>query len=493
MGLFGFFTFTNQTIKGRNQIMKISYKKLNVPAMTVESWKQNISTNVQQVQKNTKTGDYKITFRKVEHPGYIRTEADKVRFLHYCDANAKGQSCTHVALALAIADLLNVKIDLIGFPTSPLLEEELEADLIDVSETVGVVPPIPMSTTQTSAPVAKSTSTPVTPATKRDWKDGWMEVHDYLLDQGVTTRLVMQIRERREAICNMLSMTTMAIYPKKPKTPYLGEILGRAIRHIMMGKDLLLVGDKGSGKDTLIATIAWIFSLPLYLQIGNADETKESVVGENTLVQGPQGMEVKFKKSPFATSVEMGGISSYPELNMLSGDVTSIFHSVLDENRQLSTPEGTIERHENHIFMGSINVGDQYSGVRKLNGAFTDRLSIIQLPYVQDFRGMLVQKTGLSDSFALDFLENTKKAIDELVATEQQGEESRTIRGYIDAANYLQTYGVTMETKTEVLEDFIVNKSMDFEEKMAIRDMIRQKVWKDFPMSKEEEQFINGQ
>ncbi len=105
---------------------------------------------------------------------------------------------------------------------------------------------------------------------------------------------------------------------------------------------------------------------------------------------------------------------------------------------------------------------------------------------------MLIAKTGLKDAHALDFLEKTKKAIDDLVATEQQGEESKTIRGYIDAASYLQAYGVTMETKTEALEDFIVNKCEDFEEQMAVRDMIRQKVWSDFPMTVEEEQYING-
>ncbi|MBP1931791.1 AAA family ATPase [Ammoniphilus resinae] len=476
---------------------KITFKSLNVPMMTVEAWKEKIPAYVQQVEKNP-SGNYKITFRKTDHPGYIIAKDDKVRFIHYCEANSKGQSCAHTAIALATASILEFKIDLNGFPTAPITLPEMEKDLEDVSELVGVVPPVKPSKPAATSSVSGTSTTAAAPAktstavSKRDWKDGWNEIQDYLQDQGVTPRMILEIRQRREQICDTVEMTTMAVFPKKPKTPYIGEMLGRSLRHILMGKDLLLVGDKGSGKDTLIATLSWIFSLPLYLQIGNGDETKESVVGENTLVQGARGMEVQFKKSPFATSVEKGGISSYPELNMLSGDVTSIFHSVLDENRQLSTPEGVIERHADHIFIGSINVGDQYSGVKKLNGAFKDRLSILKLPYVQDFRTMLIEKTGLKDAHALDFLEKTKKAIDDLVATEQQGEESKTIRGYIDAAVYLQAYGITMETKTEALEDFIIHKSEDFEEQMALRDMIRQKVWSDFPMTIEEEQYING-
>jgi MoxR-like ATPase len=478
-------------------IMGVKFKKVNVPKATVEAWKEKVPTQVQQLEKNSISDDYKITFRKLENPGYLRTEDDKVRFIHYCDANSKGQSCAHLALALAVADLLEMPIQLIGFPTDPITYPELDENMEDVSELIGVIPPVKLSPAPAPLAVgATPSSTPPQfnskPATKMDWKVGWNEVQDYLQDQGITPRLIMETRQKREAICDTVTMTTLAAFPKKPKTPYLGEMLPRALRHILMGKDLLLIGEKGSGKDTLIATIAWVLSLPLYIQTGSGDETKESVVGEPTLIAGPHGTEVKFKKSPFATSVECGGISSYPELNMLCGDVTSIFHSVLDENRCLPTSDGTIERHAQHVFIGSINVGNQYVGVKKLNGALKDRLSVLKLPYIQDFRAMLIDKTGLNDSHALDFLENTKKAIDDLIATEQQGEESKTIRGYIDAALYFKNYGVTMDTKTEILEDFIINKSEDFEEQMAIRDMIRQRVWKDFPMSVEEEQYVNG-
>lgn len=119
-------------------------------------------------------------------------------------------------------------------------------------------------------------------------------------------------------------------------------------------------------------------------------------------------------------------------------------------------------------------------------------LSILKLPYVQDFKEMITRKTGLTDPHAIEFLANVKQAIDDLIITEQQGEESKTVRGYIDASIYLKNYGVTFETKVESLEDFVINKTEDFEEQMAVRDMIRQKVWSDFPMSVDEENYVNG-
>ncbi|MDQ0255520.1 MoxR-like ATPase [Evansella vedderi] len=478
---------------------KVQFKKVNIPGMTIENAKEKIPAHVTQVEKHA-SGVYKISFKKLEDPGYLEEKNGKYRFIHYCEANSKGSSCNHIALAAAIADMNGINVELVGFPKEPITLDLEEKDFEDVSESVGVIPPVKeeeeeepstlASTPKKSTPAKSTTSKP---SKKRDWKKGWNEIQDYLHEQGITTRMILQIREKRQEICGSVQMTSMAVEPAQPKTPYMGETFGRAIRHILMGKDLILVGDKGSGKDTLISTIAWVLGLPLYLQTGNGDETKESIVGENTITQGAKGMEVAFKKSPFATSVEMGGLASYPELNMLSGDVTSIFHSVLDENRQLATQEGSIQRHDHNIFIGSINVGDQYSGVKKLNGAFKDRCAILKLPYVQDFRQMLIQKSGLTDSHALSFLEGVKGAIDDLIITEQQGEESKTVRGFIDAATYLHDYGVTFDTKKEVLEDFIINKTEDFEEQMAVRDMIRQKVWSDFPMSIEEEQYINGE
>lgn len=374
---------------------KITFKKVNVPQMTIESWKEKIPNKVTQVQKATNVNEeftvnetqtfYKIDFKKLEKPGYIQMTSTGNKFLHYCETNANGSSCAHVALALAIADEFDMKIDKVGFPKEPVVFDIDDEKFECVSDEVGVLPPVKPSSTPsfTSASTKpKKTASPknASSSTMRDWKDGWNAIQEYLQNEGLTTRTVLEVRNRRQVICDTVGMTTMAVEPAKPDFPYMGEMLGRSIRHILMGKDLILVGDKGSGKDTLVSTIAWVFGLPVYLQTGNADETKESVVGENTIVQGDNGMEVEFKKTSFATAVEKGGLSHYAELNMLSGDVTSIFHSVLDENRQLSTQVGSVERHDGHIFIGSINQGDQYAGVKKLNGAFKDRCCAIRFP-----------------------------------------------------------------------------------------------------------------
>ncbi|MFC5449137.1 hypothetical protein ACFPOG_12765 [Paenibacillus aestuarii] len=284
---------------------KITFKKVNVPAMTVESWKEKIPAHVSQVEKAVISKDgatettFRITFKKLESPGYITVTEDDVKFVHFCESSAKGSSCSHMALGSAIAGVFGVSIGKVGFPTEPVIFEIDDEKFEDVSNEVGVLPPVktsaaPAPTAPTTSATAPTPTAPPTTSTKRNWKDGWNEVQDYLQDQGLNTRMILQVREMRQDFCDTVKMTTMAVEPKKPSFPYVGEMLQRAFRHILNGKDLILQGDKGSGKDTLVSTIAWVLGLPLYLQTGNSDETKESVVGENTIIQGPKGMEVEF-------------------------------------------------------------------------------------------------------------------------------------------------------------------------------------------------------
>ncbi len=486
--------------------MSITYTRVSIPDNQVEIVKVNLPRYVKQVEKAVKGYGYRITFRGLNDPGYITEKQGHKVFTHYCEDAANGKGCNHMVVAKAVALELNDDISVFGLPTVPAIPSEIDISVMeDVNASLGLpvihptkapvravisarrAPNTPTSGEESSTNIATTTKVGV-----RDWKEGWDEIKDYLLDQGLNIRIITAVEAKRKEICKTVLMTEAAELPAKPKTPYMGPMFGRAMRHILNGKALLLSGDKGTGKDTLINTISWVLSLPMYLSTGNVDETKESVVGDNTLKSTSNGSEIIFKDSPFAIGVKNGGLTHYAEMNMIPGNVTSIFHSVLDENATLPTPDGTIKRHNNHVFIGSINVGEQYTGTKKVNSALVDRMVVLNMPYTADFKTLISKKSGLIDPGMLEFLESIKNAVDELIRDESQGESSKTIRGYIDAAEHLKQYGVTFDTQVEVVEDCIINKTLDFEERMAIRDIIRQKAFKDLPMTPEEEEYING-
>lgn len=442
----------------------------------------------------------RIHFAGLKDPVFIISGESGVNCYHYCEASANGALCNHWSFAGTIAHELGMQIQKTYHAKDPSDYAHIIKDFVDyedISLKFGVVPPIPSGSAASTLPTASASpaASPVVPTktaapivTKRDWTVGYNEVLDYLKSEGIEGSMIVEIKELRKSIYEDVQLTTMATEPVKPDLPYMGSYVGRAFRHILAGKDLILIGEKGCGKDTLIATIAWVLGLPLYLQPGNANETKESIVGDRSFAKG----EVFFDLSPFATSVQYGGISNYTELNMIPGQITAVFHPVLDENRQLPTLKGAIPRHKHHLFIGSMNVGEQYAGVSLTNGALMDRFAVLEMPYSLEFRELLIRKSGLTDNSILKFLEEVKKQIDELIATEGTGERSKTIRGYIDAAKHFKKYGVNLNNKIEAVEDFILNKTEDKIEKFKMRDRLRQSVFPDLPKTKEEEDYENG-
>jgi hypothetical protein len=486
----------------------MKFSRNTLPAIIAAQYKEKMINYVSRVKRAEIEEDGKVaTYVRIDYLDgsksmWVSKEGIS-DYAHYCEAFAGKRPCPHLGCSLAIADMAKSQIDRFALPKDP---DELNAfissipgsDFEDISETFGIpaAPEEEEETAVAAATVSASTPSVTTPASatvpkaKRNWKVGWTEIENYLLGQGVDRRLIVRIRDKRKAICDMTVLTPMSIEPLEPATPYQGKMLERALRHIIMGKSLLLVGDKGAGKDTLINTIAWSLGYPLYLQTGHKGYTSETIVGEN--MPTGKGLEVAFKYTAYATSVMSGGLVHFAELNMLMPDATSIFHSVYDDNKQLSTPLGTVPCHPEHLFIASINVGEHYAGVKALNAALKDRLAVLHLPYTADFKLLIEKKTGLTDRHVLHWFEDIKTQIDLLHATEGTGDESRTIRGYIDAAMYLKEFGINDQTKIEAIEDFVINKCEDREERFAIRNQLRMSVWKTLPKTKDEEDYEAG-
>lgn len=452
----------------------------------LQSYRDRFHTVVDRVEVATEkdTMIYRITYSKLLLPGYFVVEDENGSnvgsFIHHCEANQEGKSCVHLGAAVILAEDLGVPLKKITVKTpSSHIEKHPYQDLeyTTIETTIKVVEP--PSSVNTPRSKGKSAS--------QNWKEGWKEIEQYLTSQNFTRGMIGAVQEKRKHVCDKVSLQPICTPPIKPVFPYEGEILARAVRHVISGRDLLLVGGKGTGKDTLCSTLAWIFGLPLLLVTGNVDETRESVVGG----AGFKDNQTTFENSPFTQCLEQGGITHYAELNMMSGDVTSIFHSVLDDNKVLPTPNGVIKRHPHHLFIGSINLGEGYAGVKTLNDALKDRLAVIHLPYAKNFRGMIERKTGVTSASILSLLEKVRSAIKRLISEENQGDSADTIRGYIAAAEHLQKFGTTEDIKAEALEDFIVNRVEDLDERMAVRQAVRL-AWAEFPVNDEEEHYEGG-
>lgn len=472
--------------------------KVNITGIQIKEIETNFHQHVKRIDgvENKESAAYIVEFKGLDTPGLIIRKDNEYMGIHTCEQNERGSSCKHLSILAAVVHKVGGNLQKFSVKTSLKEHEEREEQLrallmVNMNSAFGLIVPVeePEETeepTVTSAPEPSVVVDKEAPTT--DWKKDWNSIQNYLDEANLSPALIAKIQERRERVFETVSYRSNMIAPSKPHFPYEGEMLARSLRHVLLNKHLILIGGKGSGKDTLINTISWVFGLPMTIQVGSKDETKESIVGEPAFRSG----ESTFDLSPLALTVGGGGIVNMAEVNMLSGDVTSVYHSLLDENGVLATPIGAINHHENFLMIATMNVGEGYTGVRPLNDAFKDRFAILRLPYVSDFKKMLSAKTGLHDNAGLLFLEKVKGAVDQLIQEESQGHAANTIRGYIDAAKYFLMVGITRDTRVEVIEDYILNKIEDLDEYMALRDMIRASAWRDFPISPEEKKYMEG-
>lgn len=131
-----------------------------------------------------------------------------------------------------------------------------------------------------------------------------------------------------------------------------------------------LVGDSGGGKTTVIQKVAYILGLPFYLQVFDKYMDPDRILG--TWVPNGDGT-FRFELSPFMKAFKYGGLYLADEINMTTGDVTSLFHSVLDGQDIVTIPATgeVVERHPLFRMAGAVN--ESYAGTKPLNKAFLSR------------------------------------------------------------------------------------------------------------------------
>ena len=264
-----------------------------------------------------------------------------------------------------------------------------------------------------------------------------------------------------EQVKSRITQPSMAFYGT--------EILNRAVTALLEGENLLLCGDKATGKNILAENLAWIFGRPVYDISFHVNTDSSSLIGTDTFVNN----EVKLREGPIYQCARWGGFGILDEINMAKSDAVSVLHGVLDFRRILDVPGyDRISLHPAARFIATMNYG--YAGTKELNEALVSRFMVINMPSLTMERMYQILENlfpsirrEAEEQFAGLFLDLQMKAQNGEIST-----KAVDMRGLIGAFRMVRG-GLT---PLEAIDMGITNKTFDAFERELIGDLVMTRI-----------------
>ena len=256
----------------------------------------------------------------------------------------------------------------------------------------------------------------------------------------------------------------------RPSMAFYGtEILNRAVTALLEGENLLLCGDKATGKNVLAENLAWIFGRPVYDISFHVNTDSSSLIGTDTFVDN----EVKLREGPIYQCARWGGFGILDEINMAKNDAVSVLHAALDYRRCIDVPGyDRIDMHEAARFIATMNYG--YAGTKELNEALVSRFLVIDMPaqdeetleFILKRKFPRIKDTALKQWIGL-FMDLQLKAYNSEITT-----KALDLRGVIGA---LKTVEKGLKPALAVKMG-VVNKCFDIFEKEIVQDVVMTRI-----------------
>lgn len=285
----------------------------------------------------------------------------------------------------------------------------------------------------------------------------------------------MKLNEALQARIN----TFRSMYPTEeevlsrvtePSMPFYGtNILEKAVTALLEGENLLICGDKATGKNVLAENLAWIFGRPIYNISFHVNTDSNSLIGTDTFKDN----EVQLRKGPIYQCAQYGGFGILDEINMAKNDAVSVLHATLDYRRIMDVPGyDRVKLHPATRFIATMNYG--YAGTKELNEALVSRFMVINMPSLtKDRLEQILQ--NIFPSIEPEALEQFSGLFLDLQLKAKNGEISTKavdLRGLIGAIR-LVSGGLR---PADAIDMGITNKCFDGFERELIRDIVMTRI-----------------
>ena len=167
-------------------------------------------------------------------------------------------------------------------------------------------------------------------------------------------------------------------------------VTSHVIDSIHAGDNILLTGEAGTGKTSMIEQLAARIGQPVLRVNLNGETRIGDFLGRLNVISGENGSITEWCDGILPLAMKKGMWLILDEIDMGEPNILSLLHPILEPNGRLVLKENKGEEvrpHPNFRIFGTANgVGSQtnrsdtYAGVNQMNEAFLDRWHIITMP-----------------------------------------------------------------------------------------------------------------
>lgn len=290
-------------------------------------------------------------------------------------------------------------------------------------------------------------------------KEKCEQVLDYLKKNSVNEKIISKVFNSYKKYPKDLEM--LIPNPNSFYDDYLG-LVKKNLLYMNINKHLRIVGEKGTGKNKLIETLAWIYNRPLLKLSISREVDKLDLLGSQKLEDG----NVVFEAGIVPIAMEYGCILNLDEINTANPGLLTILHSATDWSATITVPGyKTIKADKNFCLIATMN--EDYNGTTDLNQATKDRLTTIRVPYPDKISKVLRSQVE-TDDIVFDICDSIFEQIHNGVQDSKLSADCLTVRGFLSA---IEVYNEGLDLQ-EALIDNVVNNIDDSIERGHVLEAI---------------------
>ena len=232
---------------------------------------------------------------------------------------------------------------------------------------------------------------------------------------------------------------------KRPETLFMEDLNWKFIcRNVYRGRNMLLTGPTGTGKSQTAIAVAKALGRELfYVNLGATQDPRGTLIG-NTHFSKDAG--TFFNESAFVKAIKTPNtVILLDEVSRAHPEAWNILMTVLDPGQRYirldeAVGSPTIKVAEGVSFVGTANLGAEYTAVRVMDRALLDRFTIAEIPYLtQEQETSLIEKIypGIDNSHASNLAEIAALTRQELATEAPQISTMISTRSVIEMAGLM--------------------------------------------------------